>query len=144
MGEGVLRRRTGICALEALIGEGIAIYQVQHRSSIVSRYDGDGASFGIWWFFAETRRRSSARRRTGITNSKHIWMQSLPSLLHVAILAMDKFFNDVQKTNKKPTADPEDPAAPEKKALPKGVVLGKDGKPSVSLSPFPYLHTHCN
>lgn len=44
---------------------------------------------------------------------------------------MDKFFGDVQKTNKKPTAESEDPAAPEKKALPKGVVLGKDGKPYV-------------
>ena len=54
-----------------------------------------------------------------------------PSLLFLAqhISAMDKFFNDVQKANKKPTAESEDPAAPEKKAIPKGVVLGKDGKP---------------
>ena len=42
---------------------------------------------------------------------------------------MDKFFNDVQRKNKKPTADAEDSEPPEKKALPKGVVLGKDGKP---------------
>ena len=48
---------------------------------------------------------------------------------------MDKFFNGIQKTNQKPTADPEDPTAPEKKAIPKGVVLGKDGKPCVQPLP---------
>ncbi|CAD6572592.1 MAG: hypothetical protein ASARMPREDX12_005318 [Alectoria sarmentosa] len=42
---------------------------------------------------------------------------------------MDKFFSDVQKKDRKHTTESEDPAAPEKKALPKGVVLGKDGKP---------------
>ncbi|KAF6218451.1 hypothetical protein HO133_005800 [Letharia lupina] len=49
---------------------------------------------------------------------------------------MDKFFNGIQKTNQKPTADPEDPTAPEKKAIPKGVVLGKDGKPCRSCTSF--------
>ena len=53
----------------------------------------------------------------------------LPLFLPWPIVAMDKFFNDVQKKNKKPTADAEDPESPEKKSLPKGVVLGKDGKP---------------
>ena len=48
---------------------------------------------------------------------------------------MDKFFSDIQKTKQKPpTTDSEDTpaAAPEEKkssSLPKGVVLGKDGKP---------------
>lgn len=42
---------------------------------------------------------------------------------------MDKFFNDVQKANKKPAVESNDASPPEKKALPKGVVLGKDGKP---------------
>lgn len=51
---------------------------------------------------------------------------------------MDKFFNDLQKANKKPTTDSEDTAAPEKKALPKGVVLGKDGKPYVYLLQHPF------
>ena len=51
------------------------------------------------------------------------------SFPRAALFAMDKFFSDVQKTNKKPAVEPEDPAAPEKKAIPKGVVLGKDGKP---------------
>ena len=46
---------------------------------------------------------------------------------------MDKFFNDIQKKNKEPTPDSEDTATPEKKTLPKGVVLGKDGKPYVHL-----------
>lgn len=53
----------------------------------------------------------------------------LSRFFHAAILAMDKFFNDIQKTNKRPPTESEEPAAPEKKALPKGVVLGKDGKP---------------
>ena len=46
--------------------------------------------------------------------------------------AMDKFFNDIQKTKKKPAAtaaESDEPESSEKKALPKGVVLGKDGKP---------------
>lgn len=71
--------------------------------------------------------------------SKHLMLSlsiplppSLPLLPHDCC-AMDKFFNDIQKTNKKPTADSEDTPAPEKKALPKGVVLGKDGKPYVYL-----------
>ena len=52
------------------------------------------------------------------------------SVLRSTILAMDKFTSDVQTPpSKKPAAEPEDAAAPEKKALPKGVVLGKDGKP---------------
>ncbi|MCJ1273910.1 hypothetical protein MMC21_001703 [Puttea exsequens] len=46
---------------------------------------------------------------------------------------MDRFFSDVQKQQKKkpPTgrAEPEPEGEPVKRALPKGVVLGKDGKP---------------
>ena len=58
--------------------------------------------------------------------SKHL---DAPSLLRAAPSAMDRFFNDIQKANKKPATESEDPATPEKKAIPKGVVLGKDGKP---------------
>lgn len=59
-----------------------------------------------------------------------IYFPSPPlSLLRVPVSAMEKFFSDVQKTTKKPTPKSEDPAASEKKSLPKGVVLGKDGKP---------------
>ena len=48
---------------------------------------------------------------------------------------MDKFFNDVQRKGQKPTAESleGDKAGAQKKALPKGVVLGPDGKPYVQL-----------
>ena len=48
---------------------------------------------------------------------------------------MDKFFNDVQKKGSKPTAEPAEGenAGTQKKSLPKGVVLGPDGKPYVQL-----------
>ena len=45
---------------------------------------------------------------------------------------MDKFFSDVQKKQKKPESEPaklESSEVPPKKAILKGVVLGKDGKP---------------
>lgn len=45
---------------------------------------------------------------------------------------MDKFFSDVQRKQNKPTSEPaesESSEVPPKKAIPKGVVLGKDGKP---------------
>lgn len=45
---------------------------------------------------------------------------------------MDKFLSDVQKKPKKSvtdTGEPEDSDKPAKTAFPKGVVLGKDGKP---------------
>ena len=42
---------------------------------------------------------------------------------------MDRFFSDIQKANKKPAAESEDLTAPEKKAIPRGVVLDKNGKP---------------
>ena len=45
---------------------------------------------------------------------------------------MDKFFTDVQKQQKKPateSGDAKDAETPPKKTIPKGVVLGKDGKP---------------
>lgn len=48
---------------------------------------------------------------------------------------MDKFFSDVQKKGQKPTAEPVEgeQAGTQKKAIPKGVVLGPDGKPYVQL-----------
>lgn len=72
--------------------------------------------------------------------SKHFDALSLSfTLLQTAISTMDKFFNDVQKANKKPAAESDDASPPEKKALPKGVVLGKDGKPCVdTFSPYPH------
>ena len=48
---------------------------------------------------------------------------------------MDKFFSDVQKPKKQSEKGlfsdlkSQDQDTPQKKALPKGVVLGKDGKP---------------
>ena len=46
---------------------------------------------------------------------------------------MDKFFSDVQKKGQKPTAESADgeKVGTQKKAIPKGVVLGPDGKPYV-------------
>ena len=46
---------------------------------------------------------------------------------------MDKFFSDVQKQGQKPTVEPAEgeKEGTQKKALPKGVVLGPDGKPYV-------------
>ena len=45
---------------------------------------------------------------------------------------MDKFFSEIQKPKKQSesseTREPTE-GEPEKRALPKGVVLGKDGKP---------------
>lgn len=49
---------------------------------------------------------------------------------------MDKFFADVSKTKKKSDTVLEDAEASVTKALPKGVVLGKDGKP--------FVNTHLN
>ena len=52
--------------------------------------------------------------------------------LTIRSAVMEKFFNDVQKPKDKPSsapADQQDPEAQPKKAIPKGVVLGKDGKP---------------
>ena len=53
--------------------------------------------------------------------------------LNQSLSGMDRFFSDVQKQQKKkpPTgrAEPEPEGEPVKRALPKGVVLGKDGKP---------------
>ena len=48
---------------------------------------------------------------------------------------MDKFFSDVQKKGQEPTAEPAEgeEARTQKKAIPKGVVLGPDGKPYVQL-----------
>ena len=45
---------------------------------------------------------------------------------------MDKFFSDVQKKNSKPLTESGEGKSADgtpKKAVPKGVVLGKDGKP---------------
>ena len=46
---------------------------------------------------------------------------------------MDKFFSDVQRKGQKPTAEPAEGGkeGTQMKALPKGVVLGPDGKPYV-------------
>ena len=58
---------------------------------------------------------------------------------------MDKFFSDLEKKRK--PVEPEgkaslDADAPSKKSLPKGVVLGKDGKPYTFPSvPFEVLRT---
>ncbi len=48
---------------------------------------------------------------------------------------MDKFFSDVQKKGQESTAEPVEgeKAGTQKKAIPKGVVLGPDGKPYVQL-----------
>ena len=75
------------------------------------------------FLFAETRCRSLA-------GSDELSSVVIGSLRRPDIgKSMDKFFSDVQKKDRKHTTESEDPAAPEKKALPKGVVLGKDGKP---------------
>lgn len=42
---------------------------------------------------------------------------------------MDKFFANVQKSKQSPGPELKSPDAEPKKAIPKGVVLGKDGKP---------------
>ena len=45
---------------------------------------------------------------------------------------MDKFFSDVQKNSSKPSTESVEGKSADgtpKKAVPKGVVLGKDGKP---------------
>ena len=44
---------------------------------------------------------------------------------------MDKYFSDIQKKSKDAVTEkpPDESKPPEKNALPKGVVLGKDGKP---------------
>jgi len=42
---------------------------------------------------------------------------------------MDKFFANVQKPKRNIPAESESPNAEPKKGLPKGIVLGKDGKP---------------
>ena len=48
---------------------------------------------------------------------------------------MDKFFSQIQKPKQQSEStapskpEPQNQEAPQKKALPKGVVLGKDGKP---------------
>lgn len=57
--------------------------------------------------------------------------------LHVEVSAgrqMDNFFSDVQKPKRQALSTPEKAEDGPKKALPKGVVLGKDGKP------YAYLH----
>ena len=98
----------------------------------ISSYE-EGKSFEAWEYhevvsFICGDEAPEFNRVQNISNATHL---HLSHFFHTAAIpAMDKFFNDIQKTNKnKPPPDPEEPAAPEKKALPKGVVLGKDGKP---------------
>ncbi len=88
-----------------------------------------------WWLWvaSDSGQRSIAcgqkaprfsRRPRPKRNHTNLWQE----ILH-RFYGMDKFFANVQKPKQNPGLGPGSPDAEPKKAIPKGVVLGKDGKP---------------